>query len=66
MRVNNVVSLEICQRDVPKVPFFKAVLVSTAGEVQKLQHLDFSLGAVGAQDCSPVNFEERKNHETSP
>jgi hypothetical protein len=31
-----------CQRDVPNVPpFLKAALVSTAGEVQKLQHLDF-------------------------
>ena len=32
-----------CQRDVPNVPpFLKAALGSTAGEVQKLQHLDFS------------------------
>jgi hypothetical protein len=44
VRINNVVSSESCQRDVPKFPFFKAALVPTAGEVQKLQHLDFSVG----------------------
>ena len=28
----------------PKVPFFKAALLSTAGKVPKLQHLNFSFG----------------------
>jgi tripartite-type tricarboxylate transporter receptor subunit TctC len=36
-------------------------LVSTAGEVQKLQHLDFSFGVVAAPNRSRLNFEEREN-----
>jgi hypothetical protein len=39
--VNNVGSSQSCQRDVPKVSLLKAALVSSAGEVGKLQHLDF-------------------------
>ena len=57
---------ESCQLGRAEGPAFsKAALVSTAGEVHKLQHLDFSCGAVGAPNRSRMNFEERENHETS-